>query len=622
MSTMIECKFCHILLPGDSRYCYMCGNAVAGAITSEHRLESGVKSAAESSIAKKQEQLSEEHILTSISSRNALTDVYQAQSTLPVTDPHATIFDADLPVREQEESSLSRASAPASLPITGEVVLSAELESSEALSPAKEAIMEGVGEATVAEQGVVQAEATVVRPTEQPANEHPQPLFAEDSPIEGEKTVLQDTPFFEDNDPANATTDPCMPVVAPRIQNPYVEPVYNYEVPAGYIMPSSISVAPATARRASRSRAVMAASTVLVLLAAVTGLIVAGWVRTHAETPVPMLSVSGSASAGSTLIIHGSHFIPNGTVSILVDNASLASGNSGIQAKIQMAALGMMQLQSSTASAATVVRSDGTFEKSFVVPKSWQPGSSHTIRASESGPDGNTVNAQLLVKVDDMVHTPQQTPVPGVNPKTTVIPVSTVIPVVPTYPGPPVQPTPVPKKTPTPKPVKTPTPKPTPKPTKAPTATPTPVPTVTPTPVPTQAPTPTPVPPTPTPVPTQAPTPTPVPPTPTPVPPTPTPTPIPVEPTPTPTPVPPTPTPVPPTPTPTPVPPTPTPTPVPPTPTPIHRGKPTPIAAPTDTPTPVTTGSLPPVPPVPPVPTVTSTSTPTSLSRPTRIPGL
>jgi hypothetical protein len=579
---MIECKYCHILLPGDSRYCYMCGNAVAGAITSEHNFESEAEA-----VAKKQEQLSEEHILTSISSRNALTDVYQAQNTLPVTDPHATIFDADLPVQEREEPSLSRASAPASLPITGEVML----ESDETFSPAKEAITEDVGEATVAEQDVAQSEAAVVPLDEQPTSEHPQSLIAEDSPIEGEKTILQDTPFFADNDPANATTDPCMPVVAPRIHNPYVEPVYNYEVPAGYIMPSSISVAPTTTRRASRSRAVMAASTVLVLLAAVSGLIVAGWARARGETPVPMLSVSGSASAGSTLIIHGSHFIPNGTVSILVDNAPLASGNSGARAEIRMAVLGMMQSQSSTASAATVVRNDGTFEKSFVVPKNWQPGSSHTIRASENGPDGNTVNAQLLVKVDDMVHTPQQTPVPGVNPKTTVIPVSTVIPAVPTYPGPPVQPTPVPKKTPTPKPVKTPTPKPTPKPTKAPTSTPTPEPTATPTPEPTITPTPTPV--------TPTPTPSPVPPTPTSEPPTPTPTPIPVEPTPTP---------VPPTPTPIPVQPTPTATPVPPT--------PTPIPAPTDTPTPVTTGSP------SPVPSVTVTPTHSPRHRPTRVPGL
>lgn len=582
MSTMIECKYCHILLPGDSRYCYMCGNAVAGATTSEHNFESEAEA-----VAKKRVQLSEEDILTSISSRNALTDVYQAQSTLPVTDPHATLFETDLPVREVP--SLSRASAPDSLPITGEVML----ESGETLAPAKEAITEDVGEATVAAQDVAQAEATAVPLDEQPASEHPQPLVTENDPIEGEKTILQDTPFFADNDPANATTDPCMPVVAPRIHNPYVEPVYNYEVPAGYIMPSSISVAPATTRRASRSRAIMAASTMLVLLAAVTGLIVAGWARARGETPVPMLSVSGSASAGSTLIIHGSHFIPNGTVSILVDDAPLASGNSGARAQIQMAALGMMQLQSSTAGAATVVRNDGTFEKSFVVPKNWQPGSSHTIRASENGPDGNTVNAQLLVKVDDMVHTPQQTPVPGVNPKTTVIPVSTVIPAVPTYPGPPVQPTPVPKKTPTPKPVKTPTPRPTPKPTKAPTPTPTPEPTATPTPEPTITPTPTPV--------TPTPTPSPVPPTPTPVPPTPTP--IPVEPTPTPTPIP-----VPPTPTPTLVPPTPTP--VPPTPT------PTAIPAPTDTPTPVTTGSP------SPVPSVTVTPTHTPRHRPTRVPGL
>jgi hypothetical protein len=567
---MIECKFCHILLPGDSRYCYMCGNAVAGAITSGHDLEAA---------GEQQGQLSEEHIMTSISSHNALTNVYQAQSTSPVTDPNATIFEANLTVQEPEIADLSRASAPESLPITGEVVLVAEQDSGETLPAVQEKITEDVGEAIAVEQEAMQSEATVVSLDEQPASEHPRPLFAESSPIDGEKTVLQDSPFFEDNDPANATTDPSMRAVAPRIQNPYAEPVFNYEVPAGYIMPSSISVAPATIRRASRSRAIMAASTVLVMLAAVTGLIVAGWARAHGETPVPMLSVSGSASAGSTLIIHGSHFIPGGVVAILVDDAPLASSNSGARAEIRMAALGMIQLQTSTASAATVVSSDGTFDKSFVVPRSWQPGSSHTIRASENGSDGNTVNAQLLVKVDDMIQTTQQTPVPGVNPKTTVIPVSTVIPAVPTYPGPPVQPTPVPKKTPTPKPVKTPTPKPTPKPTKTPTprptATPTPAPTVTPTPSPVPTITPTPVPPTPTPVPTEPPTPVP-----------PTPTPIPTEP--------------------------PTPTPVPPT--------PTPIPAPTDTPTPVTTVTPSPVSSVTPISTPTLGPIRTPRPRPTRTP--
>ncbi len=516
---MIECKFCHILLPGDSRYCYMCGNVVGSANTAEHD-------------AQKQEQLAEEHIVTSISTHNALTNVSQGGS--PVTDPHATLFDAGLTVQGQM-ANLARAGAPDVLPITGEVMLAAE-QNAETPLPMQEVITEDVGEAMEVEQEAVLSEATVVRPTEQPASEHTLPLLAESNPIEAEKTVLQDTFWMGDNDPANATTDPCMPVVAPRIHNPYVEPVYNYEVPAGYVMPSSISIAPATTRRASRSRTIMAASTVLVMLAAMTGLIVAGWTRAHGENPTPMLTVSGSASAGSTLLIHGNHFIPGGTVSILVDDAPLASGSTVARAEIQMAAFGIIRSQVATASAGNVVRDDGTFDKSFVVHKSWQPGSSHTIRANENGPDGSATNAQLLVKVDDMVHTTQQTPTPGANPQTTVIPVSTVIPAVPTYPGPPVQPTPVPKKTPTPKPVKTPTPKPTPKPTKTPTpqptSTPTPAPTDTPTPVPTITPTPTPVPPTPTPVPTDPPTP--VPPTPTPVPPTPTPIPAPTD---TPTPV-------------------------------------------------------------------------------------
>jgi hypothetical protein len=553
MGTMIECKFCKTLLPGDSLYCYQCGNALGSAEANDlNDLEVDPSDAPE--------HLSEEDIPTSISTQNASTDADPLQDNPAVADSNVTVLNiSDEEAHPSHTSTTPSEERPAE-PITGEVVLVAESNSGERFisEEDKASADEDVeahaeaDETTIGGPELVYGEEEAVALDEQATVEQPQPLYADAAPIDDYDTVIEGIPYLEDDDVSNAITEPRMPVV---FSSANIGQAGEEEAPIGYAMPSGAPshsstppplIMPYTSESSSRSnlsKLLTIFSTVAILLAVIIGLVITAQTLTRGEAASPMLTVSGNASPGGTIIVHGSHFIAGGDVIVLVDDSPITSVTSKrlALAEIQMAAVGQVQQQLYTSSTATVVRDDGSFDKAFIVPTDWQPGSNHTVRATENGANGNTVSAQLLVKVDDVIQTQQETPLPGTNPQVTVVAVSTVMPVIPTYPGPPPPaptPTHAPKKIPTPKPTpkKTPTPKPTktPKPTPiVPTATPTPVPvptataTPTPVPVPTATPTPVPIPtatPTSVPVPTSTPTQVPVSPTATQGPPTPTPT--------------------------------------------------------------------------------------------------
>jgi hypothetical protein len=575
MGTMIECKYCKTLLPGDSLYCYQCGQPQQGNTADN---DSGVDT------SDAPEHLSEEDILTSISLQNASTYIGPLRDNPVTTDPSATVL--DLNNEEVHPSTFSSEEQPTeeerpAEPVTGEVELVAELKSGDLLLPEEEGASADadVNATVIAEPEPVHEEGVVPALDEQPTAEQPLPLYAALS-IDDYPTMIEEAPYLEnDDDLANAITEPRLPVVAAR-SDPYAG--YDEEVPAGYVMPSGTPQYPATpdqlttpaSGRSSLSRIVTIVSTVFILLAAIIGLVITGWSQVHVEAAQPMLTVTGNASPGGTIMVHGSHFIAGGDVTVLVDDNPITSASQKTLAlaEMQMAAVEQVQqqLRHTSNAATTVVRDDGTFDKAFIVPNDWQPGSNHTIRATENGTNGNTIGAQVLVKVDNVIQTQQETPLPGTNPQVTVVAVPTTIPKIPTYPGPPQPAAPTHtthQPTPTPKPSK-PTPTPTP---------------VKPTPTP---PTPTAVPVTPTSVPI---TPTAVPVTPTAVPVTPTAVPV------TPTAVPVTPTAVPVTPTTIPV----TPTAVPVTPTPLQPTPTLPIITPTLVPVTPTTAAITPTPTTP-----------------------
>src|SRR5579884_1426628 len=129
MGAMIECQFCNALLPGDSLYCYQCGNTVANNPNNTLEVDSS-------------EALSEEDIPTSISTQNASTEPGQLHDDPVVIDAYATVLDTnddnatvfDMSNEDVPPPGIPSEEQPAE-PITGEVEVLADYHSGEALIP-------------------------------------------------------------------------------------------------------------------------------------------------------------------------------------------------------------------------------------------------------------------------------------------------------------------------------------------------------------------------------------------------------------------------------------------------------------------------------------------------------
>ncbi len=356
-------------------------------------------------------------------------------------------------------------------------------------------------------------------------------------------------------------------------------------------------------------------------------------------SPAPILSAMnpGYAFPGGSVTLHGTNFVPGGSVIFTSGENLLVEVGSGARPATaaslpRTAGLSVALLANRFGQAAvghtTTIRSNGTFDTTLTLPDTWQPNTTYEIQATEQS-SGEAASTKV-----SLTNRPRTTP----TPKKTVAPTPAVVPHAaqnnqdikskPTQsdqpapesteaPAPGVEPISIPAPKPTEKPKREPkpTPEPKPQPTEAPTPEPTAAPTPEPTPEPTVAPTPTQtVAPTPIPTPTQTVAPTPIPtPEPT-VAPTPIPTPEPtVAPTPIPTAAP--------TPIPTPEPtvaPAPIPTPIPtPVPAPIPTVQPEPTVAPAPIPTPAPK----PIPTAaPPIPTPEPTAAPAPIPTQTPLP--
>ncbi|MBV9615288.1 MAG: hypothetical protein JO031_07530 [Ktedonobacteraceae bacterium] len=113
----------------------------------------------------------------------------------------------------------------------------------------------------------------------------------------------------------------------------------------------------------------------------------------------PTLTLEGSTTiaVGGTLHLHGSHFIPGNRVTCILDGSTPLSPNSAaypvsggntiagtlVLANQRSVPEQAIQTRGTSAHAAIIVGSDGTFSVTFVVSQDWQAGT-HTIRATEA----------------------------------------------------------------------------------------------------------------------------------------------------------------------------------------------------------------------------------------------
>lgn len=179
---------------------------------------------------------------------------------------------------------------------------------------------------------------------------------------------------------------------------------------------------------------------------------------TPLNAPQAALASSGNPSPGGTITLHGQHFPPHGSVIFKLDGAPIASS-------AQPSALSYSLMHSvakidndgshaqrglADAGGTTIVKDDGTFDKTLLIPATWEPGSRHMIEASVQN-SSSTAVAQLDLGIVPPTATPgatptlpgtTPTPMPGVTPTPTPAPGVTPTP----------KPTPVPGVTPTPTP--------------------------------------------------------------------------------------------------------------------------------------------------------------------------
>lgn len=127
-------------------------------------------------------------------------------------------------------------------------------------------------------------------------------------------------------------------------------------------------------------------ATILLIVASLAGLFLTVW--------APNLSLSGAANVtpGANIVLHGSHFLPNSSVTLTLDNGlplyaalratpiRLVRGSNPRAASI---APGEQIFLSPAATNVIATRGDGTFSVIFVVQTSWSKGK-HTIHATEA----------------------------------------------------------------------------------------------------------------------------------------------------------------------------------------------------------------------------------------------
>lgn len=180
---------------------------------------------------------------------------------------------------------------------------------------------------------------------------------------------------------------------------------------------------PRSALRAAITKGITIFCTLIIVIVAVAGLLLLGPFANRNPSP-PMLSLSGVVVPGEIITIHGRRFLPASKVTLAVDGAPLAYTTTQKTMNLAVVQMSTFAQGGQESDSAVIVKEDGTFEKPFLVPPSWLPGSDHTIRASEDSKT-NIRTVQLDIKVEQMVQEP--TPTATVKSKATGVVVPTII---------------------------------------------------------------------------------------------------------------------------------------------------------------------------------------------------
>ncbi|HLX56900.1 MAG TPA: hypothetical protein VKR83_07735 [Ktedonobacteraceae bacterium] len=230
-----------------------------------------------------------------------------------------------------------------------------------------------------------------------------------------------------------------------------------------------------TEAAASKTMAGVAAKWLIVALTAIIVLVGSGAIIVLTRSPELTLTGSSSVAAGEVLHLHGTGFVPGGTVSLTLDNGlpvgavalytyGIASTDVGPGAAdvLHLFVAGRQDDQTA-AQSSIVVGITGTFDAGVLTQRDWLPGT-HTIHATEA-PGSRTSSLTFTL----LAHLAQVSPTattPSLSPTTQLG----------QTPSPTLQPTPSPIVTPTsaPSPTLTPTSAPSPTPTTIPSPTPAP----------------------------------------------------------------------------------------------------------------------------------------------------
>ena len=96
----------------------------------------------------------------------------------------------------------------------------------------------------------------------------------------------------------------------------------------------------------------------------------------------PTLTLIGLALPGNVVTLHGRNFVAGSSVKFTIDDAPLArTYKFSLIDVLYSTHIRMEKVTPFSGDDGTIVRSDGTFDKTFTIPLQWKPGSAHSIQA-------------------------------------------------------------------------------------------------------------------------------------------------------------------------------------------------------------------------------------------------
>ena len=96
----------------------------------------------------------------------------------------------------------------------------------------------------------------------------------------------------------------------------------------------------------------------------------------------PTLTLIGLALPGNVVTLYGRNFVAGSSVKFTIDDAPLARiYKFSLIDVLYSTHIRMEKVTPFSGDDGTIVRGDGTFDKTFTIPLQWKPGSAHSIQA-------------------------------------------------------------------------------------------------------------------------------------------------------------------------------------------------------------------------------------------------